>query len=749
MTVDNDKEKKINSAEDNVHAFQSTSGWQAAPYAQPTTIHFDITRPRNDAVQGEGTRTDTVQLSQTEAQPSRQDEFFGGYERQQGESFGTLNATADSPELMETSDSSDIESWNPASMDNTSALDDGVQAHYTVLPNKRSEDVAPANTSQPFLHQQAYHESDGQTGVVAWHTQNVFSGNGNSHPQYDEVHRDQGGSVQLQPAQDPLQNGGDLPLAQDFMTHHENSRRNRSAFDVGSGLYVQADAGHTQLREASSERHNDNAGEDISRQNIGVEDLGQQLGGTQVSDSRGRNEAWDFHVHSPAAQQALASEYHGYEARLYDEDGRLDINADHYQTTPLPVSREGADNRPIVGLEHNSGDGHSGGGEGSNGMPPDDSFNDGKRRRSQIARNQFVIFANFIFTLLIVVGLSTGLVLCYAKYKYEGPGPLNELRTILIKPGSGVSEISAQLESEGFISSAKIFVGGVNYAGQAKELKAGEFEIPAHASMRQIIDILVNGRSIEHSFTVPEGLTVYQVFDRLKNNDMLTGDLPEQLPLEGSLMADTVNFVRGTPRSEIVRRLQSGQEKLIQDIWKQRAPDLPLKNINEMVTLASIVEKETGVASERPQVAAVFYNRLKINMRLQSDPTVIYGVFGGKGKPAGQPILRSQLDTPTPFNTYRINGLPPSPIAIPGKDALKAVANPPHTDALYFVADGTGGHVFSRSLDEHNANVRRWRELERGANNMTAPEVSPENDNQMPEVTPKNSGEEGTSDIGD
>ena len=178
-------------------------------------------------------------------------------------------------------------------------------------------------------------------------------------------------------------------------------------------------------------------------------------------------------------------------------------------------------------------------------------------------------------------------------------------------------------------------------------------------------------------------------------------------------MANTVNFTRGTTREQIVKRLREGQQKLVADIWAKRSADLPIKNINDFVTLASIVEKETGIPSERPQVAAVFYNRLEKNMRLQSDPTVIYGLFGGKGKPSDRPIYQSDLDKETPYNTYKINGLPPTPIANPGKDALEAVANPPKTDALYFVADGTGGHVFSKTLDEHNANVRKWRALQK------------------------------------
>lgn len=332
-------------------------------------------------------------------------------------------------------------------------------------------------------------------------------------------------------------------------------------------------------------------------------------------------------------------------------------------------------------------------------------------KRSKIARNQIIIFANFVFTLLAIVILGAGLALYIAKGMFEGEGPSQEAHTILINPGTGIRTIGTMLESEKLITNAQIFIYGVNWERKAKELKAGEYEIPAHASMRQIMDILVLGRSIEHSFTVPEGLTVAQAFERLGENDILTGALPWQLPPEGWLMTDTVKFVRGTSRAEIVKRLQNGQSRLVKEIWAARDPHIPLKNMNELVTLASIVEKETGIAAERPRVAAVFYNRLKKNMRLQSDPTVIYGIFGSEGKPANRPIYRSDLERETPFNTYKINGLPPSPIANPGRDSLKAVANPPHTDDLYFVADGKGGHIFSKTLNEHNANVVKWRQF--------------------------------------
>jgi UPF0755 protein len=189
--------------------------------------------------------------------------------------------------------------------------------------------------------------------------------------------------------------------------------------------------------------------------------------------------------------------------------------------------------------------------------------------------------------------------------------------------------------------------------------------------------------------------------------------MPAELPPEGSIMADTQRFTRGTSRIDVIERLTAEQSKLVEGLWERRADNLPLADINEFVTLASIVEKETGVADERTRVAAVFINRLRKGMRLQSDPTIVYGLFGGKGKPADRPIFRSDLDKPTPYNTYLIDGLPPTPIATPGRAALEAVANPSQTDELYFVADGTGGHAFAATLEEHNENVARWRAIEK------------------------------------
>jgi UPF0755 protein len=333
-------------------------------------------------------------------------------------------------------------------------------------------------------------------------------------------------------------------------------------------------------------------------------------------------------------------------------------------------------------------------------------------RRSRKSRNQVVVFLNFIMTLLVFLVLAGGVLAYFGKREFESPGPTTTANTILIKPKTGVQEIADQLERRGLISDARVFWLGVSAYRNDSQLKAGEYEIKAGASMHEVMDILKSGKSILYSLTIPEGLTVEQAFERIAQHDVLAGDMPPQPP-EGTIATDTLRFTRGATRQEIVNKLLADQKKLVDDIWERRSPDLPISTIDEFVTLASIVEKETGIAEERSRVAAVFINRLKKHMRLQSDPTIIYGLFGSKGKPADRPIYQSDLDKPTPYNTYLIDGLPPTPIANPGRAALEAVANPSKTNDLYFVADGTGGHVFAATLQEHNENVARYRKFQK------------------------------------
>lgn len=333
------------------------------------------------------------------------------------------------------------------------------------------------------------------------------------------------------------------------------------------------------------------------------------------------------------------------------------------------------------------------------------------RTRSRASRNQFIVFMNFLLSVVMLIVLAAGGAVYFGKREFDGPGPAKSATTFLVKPNTGVLEIADQLERRGLISDARIFRLGVRAYGNDSALKAGEYEIKTEASMRDIMELLRSGKSVMYSLTIPEGLTVEQAFQRIAEQEALTGDLPTTLPPEGSLAADTQRFTRGATRQQIVDKMLAHQKQLIEEIWARRVPDLPIANIDEFVILASIVEKETGRSDERSRVAAVFLNRLKKNMRLQSDPTILYGLFGGKGRPADRPIYQSDIEKPTPYNTYVISGLPPTPIANPGKAALEAVANPSQTNDLYFVADGTGGHVFAQTLDEHNQNVARWRAI--------------------------------------
>ena len=291
------------------------------------------------------------------------------------------------------------------------------------------------------------------------------------------------------------------------------------------------------------------------------------------------------------------------------------------------------------------------------------------------------------------------------------PGRSSRTRPSTFRAELGSRAIGGLLEREGVIDEPWVFFGGVTLRKARGELKHGEYKFKAHASIADVVNTMIEGKVVQHALTIPEGLTSEQVVARLLENDALSGSI-KQIPREGTLLPDTYNFTRGMTREEIIHRMQRAEKRVLADIWKHRVPDLPLKTPQDLVTLASIVEKETGKADERSRVAAVFINRLKRKMRLQSDPTIIYGLTGGKGS-LGHPLLKSEMERPNPYNTYQIDGLPPGPIANPGKAALDAVANPARTKDLYFVADGTGGHVFSDSYQQHLKNVAHLRGLQK------------------------------------
>ena len=339
--------------------------------------------------------------------------------------------------------------------------------------------------------------------------------------------------------------------------------------------------------------------------------------------------------------------------------------------------------------------------------------------RSVRARHPLVIVGNAVFSLLVLLVLIAGGVYYFGWQRFEAPGPLANDKVVNIPRGLTTKDISDVLAREGVIDQPYVFVGGVLAMKSRGELKHGEYRFPAHASVADVVATLMEGKVVQHALTVPEGLTSEQIVARLQESDALAGSVT-QIPPEGSLLPETYKFTRGTTREQVIQRMQQADKRTLQEIWEHRDPDLPLKSAQELVTLASIVEKETGKADERTRVAAVFINRLHRHMRLQSDPTIIYGLVGGKGS-LGHSILKSEKDQPTPYNTYLIDGLPPGPISNPGRASLEAVAKPARTKALYFVADGSGGHVFSENYEQHLKHVGKLRELEGEADVSPAP----------------------------
>ena len=348
-------------------------------------------------------------------------------------------------------------------------------------------------------------------------------------------------------------------------------------------------------------------------------------------------------------------------------------------------------------------------------------------RRSRRVRHPLVVIGNAVFTLLVVGSVAVGAALFFGRQRFEAPGPLAADKVVNIPRGLGIRDIADLLQREGVIDQPYIFMGGVIVLKARGDLKSGEYQFTKRASLADVVDTIVENKVVQHAFTVPEGLTSEQIVARLLENDALTGQIKE-IPREGTLLPETYKFTRGMTREQIIQRMQQSHRHVLQEVWEHRMADLPVKTPEQLVTLASIIEKETGKPDERTRVAAVFVNRLKGKMRLQSDPTIIYGLTGGKGS-LGRPILKSEIEQPTPYNTYVIDGLPPGPIANPGRASLEAAANPARTKELYFVADGTGGHVFADNYAEHQKNVARLRGIEHG-NGATPAPAAPANGSQ-------------------
>lgn len=331
------------------------------------------------------------------------------------------------------------------------------------------------------------------------------------------------------------------------------------------------------------------------------------------------------------------------------------------------------------------------------------------------SRKKTFVFLGF----LVLVTLFGGLLLAsynFMKYRYVRSGPLEDSRVFAVPSGAGLSSIAGQLEEDGFIDSAVMLKLNAKFTGIGGALKTGEYPIEAGASMQDIITVLESGKTVLYPVTLPEGLTSAQMMRIIAKAETLTGEMPPTPP-EGSLLPETYMHPRGMSRAALVSKMKSAQTQLLDELWDARKSGLPITSKEEALILASVVEKETGIGAERDMVAGVFTNRLRLGMRLQSDPTIIYGVSQGEilrgrdGKQRG--LRRSEIDRKTDWNTYQIDGLPKTPICNPGAKAIAAVLNPGKTDALFFVADGTGGHVFSKTNAEHNRNVLKWRKIER------------------------------------
>jgi UPF0755 protein len=317
-----------------------------------------------------------------------------------------------------------------------------------------------------------------------------------------------------------------------------------------------------------------------------------------------------------------------------------------------------------------------------------------------------------LLLLIVIAALSVGGALWWEDRNFNAPGPSQKETVVIIRSGGGARAIASSLTEAGVIDTPLLFRIGVRRRDRTTELKAGEYAFPAGASMAQVMEMLVEHTVVMHRITIAEGLTSDMALAILNADLVLEG--PPTTATEGSLLPETYVFERGTTRAEMLQRMRDSQKRLVDELWPRRKEGLPIQSVEDAIKLASIVEKETGLPEERPRIAAVFVNRLRMGMKLESDPTIIYGLT--KGVPLGHPLRQSELDTPNPYSTYQITGLPPTPICNPGRDSIAAVLNPPESEDLFFVANGTGGHAFARTNAEHERNVAQWRRIEREQN---------------------------------
>lgn len=326
------------------------------------------------------------------------------------------------------------------------------------------------------------------------------------------------------------------------------------------------------------------------------------------------------------------------------------------------------------------------------------------------------IFLSLLSVMLIGIAL-VAVIGGWGAYNYLRPGPAAEEKMVLIPPGTGVSGIAARLDENAVIHSPLIFKIAARLSGQGASLKAGEYLFPPRVPMTEALRMLHAGEVYDRKFTVPEGLTSYQVVELVKKVAELDGDLVD-VPAEGTLLPETYHFVTGDTKAGKIEEMRAAMTRTMDELWEKRVPGLPVETKEQALILASIIEKETGVSDERRRVAGVFVNRLRQGMALQTDPTVIYALTMGKIEdkgmgPLGRRLLTKDLQVDSPYNTYKYPGLPPGPIANPGRASIEAALNPEEHKYIYFVADGTGGHLFAETLAEHNQNVANWRKIRR------------------------------------
>lgn len=338
-----------------------------------------------------------------------------------------------------------------------------------------------------------------------------------------------------------------------------------------------------------------------------------------------------------------------------------------------------------------------------------------KRRRSPKKTSMWSKNAGLILVFVAVVFGMFGFVFDQASERFRRGGVQTDSATIVeIEKGQGLRQISDQLFAAGLFDdnlfNRQVFFWGTRLTGRAAQLKAGEYAFPIGVSMDAAVEIMVGGKVVHHKFTLPPGTTSFQAVELLKAVPNMSGDVGA-VPDEGSLLPETYLYVKHDERSGLIERMKAAMIAKSTKIWEKRADHKMIKSVEEMIILASIIEKETGVKAERGLVAGVFHNRMRMGMMLQSDPTVIYAVAGGEG--LKRKLTKKDLALKSPFNTYQVRGLPPKPIANPSRAAMRAAVNPAQTDALFFVADGTGGHAFAKTLAEHNRNVLRWRQIEK------------------------------------